>query len=1357
MTHRPAPSDEPIAFATPASAPDAGWRVSLFGPVRAVHPALGAAVFRTQRAKSLLALLVDAGGAPLGRLHIAAALWPESANGPANLACELFHLRKQLDAAKAPFFTAASGALAVAAGRCQADVDAFEAALAAAESATGDDDRLAALERAAALYAGPFAADVYDDWTEPRRRALADAALGALDRLAELRLAAGDPDRAIGHARRALGLDPLDRRAALALLAALAASGRHASARDAADAIAADHAAAGVAPEAALRDAIAAARAGEGAGRTTTGIAAPSDDASAAMPVLPPPIAPQASAPPLPSGTLTFVIADEAPDERRVARSPVRGEPWLPKSERERVLAAPADPAEAARERDAGRALARRLFEGRVREAAGRCVTPRIAVFASALDAVEAAAATLEALAAQDPLRRDRATMPQLRLALVTAEATPAAGAAGFPYDPAIAGRLERLVAAAAGWQVLCEDATALLVAAEQQLNIGRRVERLGLVRLDPAAAPQAVHGLRYGGSEGFRYPPPAGLVPAAGAAALASSTSFVGRGDDLARIGAWIADPTRRLITLKGLGGIGKTRLAMALAAAHRDRLAVWSASLVDLRDGALIAAEVVKAMGESVPAGMSADEVIVAALSRRPSLLVLDNLEHLLEPAVAFIDRLLSSDALPDLTVLATSRDRLKHSAEHVYDVAPLPVPDARPRPMPVLPPRPSPDTVAVTADPVRGNDSVRLFADRAAAKRAAFGEAFAADDAAAADVARLVTLLEGIPLAIELAAAKIAALSPAQMADQIERHLGGGRYGLLKGADRDIPERHKSLQAAMDWSWALLTPAQQRFLASLSVFRGGMTLEAAAYVTEDPEALDHLLALVDASLLQRIDVAGEREPRFGMLETVREYGEGLVRTGVDVLVARHGDYFARLAEEAAPELEGGAAQEPWLSYLDADWPNLDAMLSAVTGESVRVPITRQAVHALHMYWVMRSRSLEAVHHLRPMLGVASAAGGVDPAYLAFVVGTHAWRIGDREHAAAYLQRALDEAEHMGDRHLVSKVHHNLGCLWQERGAYAAAQRELELSLAAKADHSATASRARTLNALANIQIMMGDRRAAEVLLAEAEEVAEEIGLLQSLAVSATLGAQILLDAGRFDDAERASQRAASLAEQANNAYLVAHAELMRGAVRQLQGELEAAQHHLAQAAALADEISSRYLADLVAYQQAELAVDLGELVVADKALQCLVERTSQSGDDVLLGLALSQRALVALAHDDVPAAARHLIHRLGLAPCEVLARDALDALELAIHVLALSRPPRRVDANVLRVNVLQLRCAMDIPGVQAARLTRILAGRALKSVDVGSMPDGEAVAPERLGIGSLREAMDVSVAMLQTVADT
>lgn len=1208
MTRRTTTPDDPTAAAAPP------WRVALLGPVRAAHPALGAAAFRTQRAKSMLALLVDAGGAPLGRLQIATALWPESASGPANLACELFHLRKRFDAPGAPFFVAAGGALAVDPARCDADVAAFRAALAAAEAAVGPA-RLAALERAVALYGGPFAADVYDDWTDAPRRALADACLGALDALAEGHLAAGDPDRAIAHARRALDLDALDRRAGVALLAALAAAGGHGRARAAADAILADHAAAGVRPEAELARAIAAAHAGPRPERAATGGAADSFDVDP-VPVLPSPSAPPSPAPPpLPSGTLTFVIADEAPDERRVARGPVRGEPWLPKSERERVLAAPADPAAAAHEREAARALAWRVFEGRVREAAGRCVAPRIAVFAGALDAVEAAAATLEALVAQDPLRRDRATMPQLRLALVTAEATPVDGAAGFPYEPAIAARLERLVAAAAGWQVLCEDATALLVAAEQQLNIGRRVERLGLVRLDPAAAPHAVHGLRYGGSEGFRYPPPAGLVPAAGAAALASSTSFVGRGDDLARIGAWIADPARRLITLKGLGGIGKTRLAMELAAAERDRRAVWSASLVDLRDGALIAAEVVKAMGESVPAGMTAEEVIVAALARRPSLLVLDNLEHLLEPAVAFIDRLLASDALPDLTVVATSRDRLKHSAEHVYDVAPLPVPDARPRPVPVLPPAAAAPgaAAAFVADPVRGNDSVRLFADRAAAKRAAFGDAFAADDAAAADVARLVTLLEGIPLAIELAAAKIAVLSPAQMADQIEQHLGGGRYGLLKGADRDIPERHKSLQAAMDWSWALLTPAQQRFLASLSVFRGGMTLEAAAYVTEDPEALDHLLALVDASLLQRVDVAGEREPRFGMLETVREYGEGCLRS--DAILAttlqrqRVIEYFLACLDEAGDALSKNGSQSNWLDFFEAEHANIGEILDfAITAsEDDRAHGLRMAT-ALYRYWLQRDRAEEGYQRIVRLL---PSDRSVTPLHSdsRFVAGSLAWWQGRRSEARRHLASVLHEAP----RELRHKVLHNLAGISYEQGLILDAHSQWTESMKLKQELGELQRLPNTLNNIALTCWEMDQLDRAKCVVDQSLELSRELDQELAAGLALHLQYQIEIDQGEFLQARDTYAHVSQLLGTVADERLIVELDITQASYYAAIGEHERAIDQLERLYAIASKRRWRLVECdlLLRLAKQEIVVDQREqaLMRLRKAVPALV----------------------------------------------------------------------------------------------------------------------------------------------------
>ena len=466
--------------------------------------------------------------------------------------------------------------------------------------------------------------------------------------------------------------------------------------------------------------------------------------------------------------------------------------------------------------------------------------------------------------------------------------------------------------------------------------------------------------------------------------------TSFVGRHRELA-LGAELLGNVR-LLTLTGAPGSGKTRLALRLAAEHADMYpdGVFFVPLAPLTDPRHCDAAVARVLGLAEVPGESALEGLEAFLARRRVLLILDNFEHLLE-AAPMVGRLV--DAAPELTIVVTSRSPLGLSGEQEFPVPPLAVPPLDPD---------------LEVGDLRSYDAVALFVARCLA----VDPTFELDETNADDVSAITVRLDGLPLAIELAAARIRLLEPAELRTRLEHRLK-----LLTESPADVDERHRTMRSAITWSYELLDSAEQALFRRLGVFLGGFTLDAAAAVADlnEEDALDHVGALLSKSLLYRpVDVG---QARFSMLEMTRELAleELAAADETGETASRHATYFVRLAEEVEPLLssEPGGTGAARLA-LEVD--NLRAALRHSL-EDDHPDLGLQLAGSIWRYWQSSDQLIEGREWLERLLGHPQASDDARAKGLTALAGLAYW-MADYDEALLRYESALDLYRDAGDR---------------------------------------------------------------------------------------------------------------------------------------------------------------------------------------------------------------------------------------------------------------------------------------------------------------------------------------------------
>jgi len=507
-----------------------------------------------------------------------------------------------------------------------------------------------------------------------------------------------------------------------------------------------------------------------------------------------------------------------------------------------------------------------------------------------------------------------------------------------------------------------------------------------------------------------------------------AQLSSFIGRESELAEV-RHLVDGAR-LVTLTGSGGVGKTRLGLQVVTglAHGTGEGVWFADLAPVGDPDLVAATVAHVLGIREDPGRPIASLLVDAIGQRRLLVVLDNCEHVIDACAKVADALLRG--CPNLALLATSREPLGIGGEWVYRV-------------------PSMDTPAEGADPgaVRASEAVRLLADRAAAQ----GAPLTWGGPAAEVVGRICRRLDGIPLALELAAARLRVMPVAELDARLDE-----RFSLLTGGSRAALPRQQTLRAMVEWSWELLTGSERAVLARLSVFAGGFGLAAAEAVAAGPEVpadevLGLLGALVDKSLVQFGDT-GSGPGRYRLLETVRQYAAGQLgaqgEAAAGAARAAHRDYYLALAETAAPQLVA-ADQAAWLDRLDAELGNLRAAINFSLTKPGPGPGLRLAA-ALRAFWRDRGHAAEGAGVLRALLDAPIAQGATLERARALAAAANLLeKTGSYSVAGDYSKEALVIARAAGDEHLVTDLLHGRAWVLLRQGQYDAALPLIESGL--------------------------------------------------------------------------------------------------------------------------------------------------------------------------------------------------------------------------------------------------------------------------------------------------------------------
>ncbi|MDQ4078143.1 MAG: tetratricopeptide repeat protein, partial [Chloroflexota bacterium] len=737
------------------------------------------------------------------------------------------------------------------------------------------------------------------------------------------------------------------------------------------------------------------------------------------------------------------------------------------------------------------------LVEGIVAAHGGQVVKERgegdshFAVFARASDAVAGAAALQQALAAEVwplpvPLR--------VRLALHTGEADLRAG----DYYGSEVNRCARLRNLAHPGQILLSLATVQL--ARDSLPEGVTLQDLGQHRLKDLTRPEQVFQLVVPGLP-VDFPPLQSLGTRPNNLPI-MPTPLIGREQEVAMLTALLGQGGVRLVTVTGPGGMGKTRLSLQVAANLLDDFidGVFFVALAPVSDPDLVISTIAETLHVQERGAAPLRETLQAHLQDKQLLLVLDNFEQVME-ATPLVGELLST--CPDLRVLVTSREALRLRGEREYSLPPLPLPE----------PTQEASSGAEVVAAFSHYAAVELFVERAQAVKNSF--TLTPDNALT--VAEICRSLDGLPLAIELAAARSKLFSPQALLARLT-DAASGTLNLLKGGARDLPTRHQTLRDTIEWSYNLLDARERALFRYLAVFVGGASFEAIEAVCNREgdlvlDVLDGVASLVDKSLLRQTEQA-EGEPRFFLLRTIQEYALEQLEARGEAQAVRHAyaAYYLDLAQAAEPHLRG-AEQAVWLKRLEADHDNLRAVLQWSLEQGDAETAARLA-GAIWRFWQTYGYISEGRAWLeRALLNGSSPESSLPSAVRAksmLGAGVLAWMQADHAHAMALFENGLHLFEELGDKGGIATMYGNLGVIAMDRGDYDQALQLMEESLMLRRELGDKWGMSICLNNLGAVAGRQGDQERAQRYYEESLALSRELDDKGMVAIQlANLGA--------------------------------------------------------------------------------------------------------------------------------------------------------------------------------------------------------------------------------------------------------